>query len=309
MKTLFSILLPLTFAAAAAADECPSDHRAAYYSQSSQTESADGTLRPKPNPRLRGKPHELDCKKAKSDDFVCLACNLYFEARGEGYLGMAAVAETTVGRFAKANDKRNSVCKIVHEPYQFSWTQDESKPIANLNSEESKAWDEAQAIAHLYMAFKGSDKFEVTNPKLHCYNYYMDWRLLLPPVKAPKEMQTIHQRSLNGPDISKPVCSGQHIFIRDPNDKCPGVVKSMAEGDDHVLMIRNNFYKKCLGYKKMPTELPANKTHEYPKEICGTLTLEEAASRQYEAYKDPTDINLIYLPTAPDEFFEEEAVK
>ena len=87
---------------------------------------------------------------------------------------MGAVAEITVSRFAKNNDQRNSICKIVHEPYQFSWTLEDEKLIENLDEQESKAWDEAQAIADLYLGFRGTEKFEVTNPNLHCYNYYMN---------------------------------------------------------------------------------------------------------------------------------------
>lgn len=52
---------------------------------------------------------------------VCLAMNIYFEARGESLLGQELVAETTINRM---HDRRwpNTICDVVHEPYQFSWT-------------------------------------------------------------------------------------------------------------------------------------------------------------------------------------------
>lgn len=54
---------------------------------------------------------------------LCLALNLYFEARGEGPEGMLAVADVTV---ARTHDPRwpDSLCGVVFEPGQFSWTAD-----------------------------------------------------------------------------------------------------------------------------------------------------------------------------------------
>lgn len=45
---------------------------------------------------------------------VCLALNIYFEARGENPDAQLAVAEVTLNR--------GSPCKVVAEPHQFSWT-------------------------------------------------------------------------------------------------------------------------------------------------------------------------------------------
>lgn len=45
---------------------------------------------------------------------LCLALNIYFEARGEHPDAQLAVAEVTLNR--------GEPCKVVGEPYQFSWT-------------------------------------------------------------------------------------------------------------------------------------------------------------------------------------------
>lgn len=49
----------------------------------------------------------------------CLADNVYNEARGESVLGQKAVAMVTLNRVKKHN---KSVCEIVYEKGQFSWT-------------------------------------------------------------------------------------------------------------------------------------------------------------------------------------------
>ncbi len=50
---------------------------------------------------------------------LCLASNIYYEARGERMLGRLAVANVTMNR---SQTRNMSVCNIVHERNQFSWT-------------------------------------------------------------------------------------------------------------------------------------------------------------------------------------------
>ena len=52
-------------------------------------------------------------------DFRCMVATLYHEARGEGVIGMEAVASVIMNR---AKQTRKSVCSIVYERKQFSWT-------------------------------------------------------------------------------------------------------------------------------------------------------------------------------------------
>lgn len=52
---------------------------------------------------------------------ICLALNIYFEARGEPIDGQLLVAETTINRAA---DRNQSICTAVWDDDQFSWTND-----------------------------------------------------------------------------------------------------------------------------------------------------------------------------------------
>jgi spore germination cell wall hydrolase CwlJ-like protein len=50
---------------------------------------------------------------------VCLALNVYHEARSESYKGQLAVAITTLNR---AHYKKDRICQVVFEANQFTWT-------------------------------------------------------------------------------------------------------------------------------------------------------------------------------------------
>lgn len=50
----------------------------------------------------------------------CLATNIYHEARGEGRIGMVAVAWTTINRRDSPHFP-NTVCGVVYQPSQFAW--------------------------------------------------------------------------------------------------------------------------------------------------------------------------------------------
>ena len=59
----------------------------------------------------------------ESGEFNCLAENIYYESRGEPYIGKIAVAQITFNRAEKAG----SFCEVVKKPNQFSWTLKEQK--------------------------------------------------------------------------------------------------------------------------------------------------------------------------------------
>lgn len=52
-------------------------------------------------------------------DLVCMATNLYREARGEPLQGQVAVAQVVLNRAEKWN---KTVCEIIYQKNQFSWT-------------------------------------------------------------------------------------------------------------------------------------------------------------------------------------------
>jgi len=78
---------------------------------------------------------------------MCLALNIYFEARGEDMLGQLAVAEVTLNRVESSRYPDN-VCDVVWQHKQFSWTHDgkSDKP------KDARAWAEAQRIARIALS-------------------------------------------------------------------------------------------------------------------------------------------------------------
>lgn len=74
-------------------------------------------------------------------DVLCLAKNIYHEARGESYKGQLAVAVVTLNR---VNSKKysNNICDVVYERKQFSWTLLKKRNITDM-----KAWNTANSVA------------------------------------------------------------------------------------------------------------------------------------------------------------------
>jgi hypothetical protein len=80
-------------------------------------------------------------------DALCLARNIYFEARGEGARGQYAVAAVTLNR---VREKRwpDGICGVVYQKKQFSWTI--SRPMSRPTViEDRAAWQRAAEVAVL----------------------------------------------------------------------------------------------------------------------------------------------------------------
>lgn len=75
------------------------------------------------------------------EDVICMTKNIYYEARGESLLGQLAVANVTMNRVGKKGFM-DTVCGVVYQPSQFSWTLEPEQPIRNI-----KAWYTANRIA------------------------------------------------------------------------------------------------------------------------------------------------------------------
>ncbi|AZE56862.1 hypothetical protein C4K03_4724 [Pseudomonas synxantha] len=72
---------------------------------------------------------------------MCLALNIYHEARGEPTHGKIAVGMVTMNRALWDSE---AVCDVVYKPKQFSWTQTQRHQML----QEPKAWQDAKQIAH-----------------------------------------------------------------------------------------------------------------------------------------------------------------
>lgn len=60
-------------------------------------------------------------------DVRCMAYNIYHEARGESITGQKAVAAVTMNR-VKSGNYPQSVCGVVYQNRQFSWTRSKRAP-------------------------------------------------------------------------------------------------------------------------------------------------------------------------------------
>lgn len=108
----------------------------------------------------------LSANKVPKHDIDCLAYNVYYEARGESAKGKLAVALVTLNRVDNGNYP-NSICKVVFQKKQFSWTSKISR--AKINANEWKASKEAALEAYMnkdmYKKFKATHYHNLTvNP-------------------------------------------------------------------------------------------------------------------------------------------------
>lgn len=79
----------------------------------------------------------------KARELECLAKNIYFESRGEPFHGKLAVAQVTINRVLHSSQFKSTICGVVYENKQFSWTLKKNAEIRD-----KKAWAEAVTIAH-----------------------------------------------------------------------------------------------------------------------------------------------------------------
>ena len=90
-------------------------------------------------------------------DMQCMIANLYFEARGESIKGMKAVAAVTLNR-VKSKRYPSSICSVVFQRKQFSWTHQKSWPkiekILLGNTEKLKKEDLAAYLKAVSIAEK-----------------------------------------------------------------------------------------------------------------------------------------------------------
>ena len=98
------------------------------------------------------------------DEKMCMAFNIYHEARGESKRGKLAVAAVTMNR-VKSSKYPDSICDVVWQPYQFSWTM---LPEKRHLPKEGKAWQASLKIAREFSA--GKKKWNGIGKATHYHN-------------------------------------------------------------------------------------------------------------------------------------------
>lgn len=76
----------------------------------------------------------------------CLTQNIFFEARNQSEEGQKAVAWVTFNRMEHSKYP-NTICDVVWQPRQFSWTHDGKADRPSNNVVEQRAWAKAQEVA------------------------------------------------------------------------------------------------------------------------------------------------------------------
>lgn len=102
----------------------------------------------------------------KASEISCLAKNLYFEARGEGLRGMLAVGYVTLNR---VKDKRfpSSICNVVYQPSQFSWTNYKHAVT------DKKAFEDAYKVATSILYETDATLFDFTHGSIYFHSTYV----------------------------------------------------------------------------------------------------------------------------------------
>lgn len=91
---------------------------------------------------------------------ICLAANIYFEARNQPEEGQIAVAQVTMNR---AGHDVNKVCEVTLRRKQFSWLNGKTKRndtvvlAAFKQPKEKKAWIQAKKVANKVLGYSHDD--------------------------------------------------------------------------------------------------------------------------------------------------------
>lgn len=104
------------------------------------------------------------------NDLRCLTENIYFESRGESILGQAMVGHSVLNR---VKDRRwaNTVCGVVYQKKQYSWTLEKKKPIRDMRS-----YKLINDLAYTLLSNRDSQEATGVTNYLRCdWRHKVDW--------------------------------------------------------------------------------------------------------------------------------------
>ncbi len=131
----------------------------------------------------------------------CMVCNCFFETRGEKVAGKTAVNIVVHAR-ANSDQFPNSVCKVVWQKSQFSWTADKNSNTMNLSNQgDQQALKECQQAADTTFRYK--DRFH--NPT-HYHNTSVKpkWAGKFPILFAYRQGNHIFYNDMREPSLKAP---------------------------------------------------------------------------------------------------------
>jgi len=77
---------------------------------------------------------------------LCLALNIYFEARSEDFKSQIAVGQVTLNR-VESEKFPDTICEVVKQKHQFSWFWDDKSDVPY----EKQAWKDSLALAKMFL--------------------------------------------------------------------------------------------------------------------------------------------------------------
>jgi len=123
-------------------------------------------------------------------DLLCLALNVYREARNQPIEGQLAVAHVTLNRYETSD--LPTICDVVFKTGNFAWTKD-PKVVQEWPRDEA-AWEMAQRVAHQALADPKAD-----------------------PVKGSTYFHTVSTDPDWAPTLVRVGRIGDHVFYRQRN--------------------------------------------------------------------------------------------
>jgi spore germination cell wall hydrolase CwlJ-like protein len=93
---------------------------------------------------------QMHLETVSDEDRYCLQQNIYFEARNQSIAGQVAVAWVTLNR-VEAQRFRDTICGVVWQNKQFSWTHDGKSDSPGTNVLEQRAWEDAGLVADVVL--------------------------------------------------------------------------------------------------------------------------------------------------------------
>lgn len=115
-----------------------------------------------PPPEPIRKPIVEEKISVSNDDLTCLSKNVFYEARGTSENEKIRVINVTLNRL-KSGKYPNTVCEVVHQYKQFSWTLEQSKvktPVELLygwSEVELREWDNIKLLSKKALSGELSD--------------------------------------------------------------------------------------------------------------------------------------------------------
>ena len=88
-----------------------------------------------------------EARTVSHKEMQCLAKNIYHEARGEGIAGMMGVAQVTLNRADTQYRGKKTLCGVVYDSHQFSWTKDNQK----TKKLDKSSWQQSLHITQLVL--------------------------------------------------------------------------------------------------------------------------------------------------------------